>query len=152
MGFNLVNPSLDSYNYWCFNNPKPEKSVLISWMICNGKYFICKMCDFGDFFFRNLWNKKKTPVHCKDVFKSWICFIKTRNSVYVIKRNLHAFPIWQNSELEVNNYTFFNQKLVWKWCWNCWRLFARWWIFFILGMHLLEGFIYHIGARCSIMA
>ena len=43
----------------------------------------------------------------EDVFKSWICFVKTRNSVNVTKSNFHAFPIWYNSELEVNNNIIF---------------------------------------------
>ena len=64
------------------------------------------MLGFGDVFILNTLKQEK-EIFWEDVFKSWICFIKTRNSVNVIKSNFHAFPIWYNSEIEVNNKTIF---------------------------------------------
>ena len=51
--------------------------------------------------------KQEKNIFWEDVFKSWICFIKTRNSGNVIKNNFHAFPIWYNSELDVKNNKIF---------------------------------------------
>ena len=62
-------------------------------------------------FWRSFYSKyietRKKKTIWEDVLKLWICFIKTRNSVNVIKSNFHTFPIRYNSEIEANNNTIF---------------------------------------------
>ena len=65
-----------------------NKPWIYIFLAIHGKDFICKLLDFGDVF---ILNKKKHILG--RLFKSWICFIKTRNSVNVIKSKFHAFPI-----------------------------------------------------------
>ena len=66
----------------------------------HGKDFVQKFLDFGDDFILNTL-KQENNAFWEDVLKSWLCFIKTRNNVNVMKSNFHAFPIWYNSEIKV---------------------------------------------------
>ena len=120
------------------NNYKPWIDIFLA---IHGNNFICKLLDFEEVLILNtLKQEKKT--FWEDVFKLWICFIKTRNSVNVIKSNFHTFPIRYNSEIEANNNTIFI-KLVLKLLVTFFKM-VDW-------MHLLESFIYHICVLSSII-
>ena len=88
------------------NGNKPWIDIFLA---VHGKDFVQKFLDFGDDFILNTL-KQENNAFWEDVLKSWLCFIKTRNNVNVTKSNFHAFPIWYNSEIKINNKTIFNKK------------------------------------------
>ena len=72
----------------------------------NGHHFLQKLYDFADTFILEC-IKIENNGFWKDVFNSWLKYIKTINRHPNIKYNFLNIPVWYNSNIRVANKTVF---------------------------------------------